>query len=111
MRDYSSTQALHDFVHAHALIHSNGNMIFKAVVTIMTKEKKLINQEMKITVRFDGLGELSFSGYSLKPEKYPGLFNAKFQNFEHINHEYLMITGTHAQQPNIGNYQVEITTL
>ena len=86
-------------------------MIFKAVVTITTKEKRLINQEMKITVRFDGLGELSFSDYTLKPEEYPSLFNAKYQKFEHVNHEYLMITGTHAQRPNIGNYQVKITPL
>jgi hypothetical protein len=93
---------------------SNCVIDFMAVVTIRTILNKIINQQMRIMVHLDGydnLGTLTFIENELDPYLYPTEFNAKWQTFQYIDDEYLLITGNHTMNTNIGKYEVKIIPL
>jgi hypothetical protein len=114
MVDYTSTQELNEFVHSQKLINRHSNIDFTALVTIRTEKDKVINQRMRVMVHLDGydnLGTLTLLESNMDPYQYPTEFNAKWQTFKHIDNEYLLITGTHTTNPDIGEYNVKITPI
>jgi hypothetical protein len=114
MTDYSDTQALNEFVHTHKLMDRKGHIMFSALVSITTVQQKLRNRQMDIMVRFDGydnLGTLTLMENDLDNNLFPTRFNAKWQKFEHVAEEHLLIKGTHTQNPNIGKYEVKVIPL
>lgn len=114
MTNYSGNHALTDFVHFHKLMNRYSGIEFMAVVTINTEKNKVINEKTKIMVQLDGYdnpGTLTFIADKLDPLLYPTKFEVKWQMFEHIKNEYLLITGTHTRKPDIGKFEVKIIPL
>lgn len=110
-----SGQALNDFAHAHKLVDKYSNIHFSAIVTINTavSENKVTNSEMTVRISFDDAnshGKLYLEG-GLDPYKYPTELKADYDVIEHIENEYLQISGHHTKNPKIGRYTIKIIPL
>jgi hypothetical protein len=114
MRKYDNTTALSDFVKVHQLMNRFSIIQFSAIVTISTANNKITNEPLKVMITFDGYnncGTLTLLESHIDPNLYPTVFDAKWQKFEHISNEFLLITGNHTQNPTIGNYVVKVLPL
>ncbi len=114
MTDYTNSQALSDFIHSHKLMNSRSIIEFMAIVTIRTANNKVTNQQMRLMAQLDGydsLGTLSLLESDLDPYLYPTVFDAKWQSFQHVDGEFLLITGNHNKNAAIGKYEVKIIPL
>lgn len=114
MNQYKDTQALQNFVHHHKLINSVSIVNFIGLVTIKTDKNRIVNRQVRITIAFDGYdnyGVLTIIDSDIDPYLFPTVLEAKWQTFEHIEEEYLKITGFHNSNPDIGKYEVKVTPL
>lgn len=111
---YINLGELKEFVKNHNLSDMYSVIQFKALVTILTVQNKLINLEMNVNITFDGYenyGTVSLFESNIDPYLYPTVFYAQWQKMEYVNNEYLRITDTHTKNPSIGKYEVKIIPL
>lgn len=103
---------LQKFIEAHDLRNSHSQVIFNALVSIETENRKLESVPMEIHITFAGYdsGIVTMLGHNLNANFFPTDFIAKYQNFTHDN-QCLSIDGIHKQNPEIGKYNVKILPL
>lgn len=114
MTDYTNNQALSNFIHSHKLMNRHSIIEFMAIVTIKTANNKVTNHQMRVMAQLDGydsLGTLSLLESELDPYLYPTVFDAKWQSFQHVDSEFLLIKGNHIKNSDIGKYEVKIIPL
>jgi len=104
---------LRDFATKHKLIDKHSYIQFNSLVSIDTARNSIRNKEIVIWINFHSncSGKLHFLNDNLDPDLYPTEFSADWQRIQHMNNEYLLITGNHTKNPAIGNYTVKITPL
>ncbi len=105
---------LKDFVEKHKLRNRNSIIQFKSLVSIETVKNSIKEEEIVIMISFSNYnssGQLSFIGDDLDPYLFPTQFEADWQQMQHIDTQYLLITGNHKKNPNIGKYTVKIIPL
>ena len=105
---------LKDFVEHHDLQDRFSNIFFNALVTIKTATNKVTNQHMEVRISFDGYdsyGAVTLMKSDLDTNLYPTIFEAKWNQMEHVDDEYLSISDTHKMNPKIGKYLVKIIPL
>jgi|GEM_PF-1307929 len=113
-QEHENTQALSDFVSTHNLRDRFSNTHFNALVDITTAKNKLVSERTKVRITFDGYnnaGTVSLAESSLDPYTYPIVYEARWQDMDHIDNHYLLITGNHTSNPAIGAYTVKIIPL
>jgi len=108
--EYRNSRELRDFVEKHHLRSNNSIIHFNAIVTISTAKDKKTNLESEVMVNFDEHGSLSLFRIEveLDPMLYPSVFNAKWQSMSHVDGEYLLISGMHSTNSDIGKYTAKI---
>jgi hypothetical protein len=105
---------LKDFIEKHKLSDRNSNIQFNSLVSIDTEKNSIRNEKISIWItfsNFNSAGELHLNGNNLNHSLFPTVFEAKWQNMKHVNNEYLLITGNHKNNSEIGKYTVKITPL
>lgn len=105
---------LRDFVEKHKLRNRNSIIQFNSLVSIETDKNSIKNEEIVIMINFSNFnssGQLNFIGDNLNPYLFPTQFEADWQEMQHIDSQYLLITGNHKKNPNIGKYTVKIIPL
>jgi len=111
---FINCENLKDFIGKHKLRNTNSSTQFNSIVTIDTEKNHTRNEKIVIMITFsdyDSYGKLTFIDDNLDSNSYPTVFDAKWGTMQHINDEYLQITGYHKQNPNIGKYTVKITPI
>jgi len=112
-KDFNGQQ-LRNFVETHELRNRFSIIQFNAVVSITTAMNKITNQQMEVMISFDNfnsLGQVTLMESRLDPEKYPTVFEATWQQMEHVDNEYLLISDIHKKNPSIGTYSVKVIPL
>lgn len=112
--DYKNTHELKSFVKCHKLSDMYSNINFSALVTIRTEKNKISNEKMRAQIHFGGYdnsGKVILTEQELNPYSYPTTFDAKWDNFKHVDEEYLLIDGFHSINADIGKYSVKIIPL
>lgn len=105
---------LRDFVEKHKLRNRHSIIQFDSLISIDTEKNNIRNERIVVMITFNNFnssGRLIFIGDDLDPCLYPTEFEADWQQMQHVNNEYLLITGNHKKNSNIGKYMVKITPL
>ncbi|MBA9074819.1 hypothetical protein GGR22_002992 [Flavobacterium gossypii] len=111
---YINSQQLSEFINRHDLMNNESNVLFNAVISITTVNNKIRNQQMKVMILLDSfgsLGKILLMQSGLDPKLYPTIFEANWQDMEHIDEEYLLIKDVHTKNASIGEYSVKIVPL
>ena len=109
-----SQSELYEFVEYHKLQNRHSQINFKGLVSIVTAESCIENVEMEIWIIkqvFDKRGKLTLVGNNLDPYAFPEEFFPDYQKMEHVEKDYLQITGNHKFNEKIGEYSVKIFPL
>jgi hypothetical protein len=113
-KESKNHRQIRDFVEVHNLMNRHSLVYFEALVSITTIKHIIRNEKMEVGITFDdvfSMADLNLLVSHLNPHLYPTNFIAKYQNFMHINNEYLLIEDVHTRNPDIGKYEVKITPL
>jgi hypothetical protein len=108
-----NSHELRDFVDTHHLRNRYSVIHFNAIISITTAKNKVTNLAAEVMVNFDEYGQLSIlrAETELNPYLYPTVFDAMWQNMQHIDGEYLLVTDTHRKNADIGKYSAKIHPL
>lgn len=109
-----NSEELREFVERHKLRNRHSVIQFNSLVSIDTEKNSIRNERIVVMITFDNFnsaGQVSFIGDNLDPYLYPMVFEAVWQQMQHIDNEHLLITGNHSKNPNIGKYSVKIIPL
>lgn len=113
--EHKNTDAISSFLTTHKLRNRlGGPPQFNATVVFQTREISEETTEAQVMITTEGYnnpGRIVLLNENLHPSLYPTDFDARFQTFEDVNNEYLLITGTHASKPMIGKYEIKIFPL
>lgn len=110
-KGYKNLSELKDFIELHDLSDMYSIIHFAAAVSIETAQNKIQNEIMEVRITFDdydSYGKVFLVSNDLDPYLYPTVFEAKWQEMEHINNVYLQISDTHRRNSIIGKYRVLI---
>lgn len=113
-RIVESLGQLKDFIAFHKLKSRSTLIHFHAKVLITTAGVIEQGEEITIMVSFNVFGktgELSFHDYDLDPNYYPTIFYPDYDDFLHVDKEFLRINGFHSRNAKIGKYIIEIYPL
>lgn len=104
---------LKNFVEKHSLSNSHSIIHFNANIHLSTAKNEIEeNMEVRITFDgYDGQGVVTLNGNDLDPMEYPTQFIAKWQDMKHKDDIYLLITGDHRLNPQIGKYRIKIVPI
>lgn len=109
-----NSQQLREFFQHHDLMNRYSIIQFHSIVSITTAKNKITNQPMKVMITLDGYdsyGRLTLLESDINPHLFPTDFEAKWQKMEHVDNEYLEISGVHSKNQDIGKYSVKIIPL
>jgi hypothetical protein len=105
---------LKSFVARHKLQDHHSIIQFNSIVSLDTEKNSIRNKKIVIMITFndfDSPGRLFFMRDDLDPYLYSTVFDANWQQMQHIDNEYLLITGNHTKNPDIGEYRVKVIPL
>ena len=105
-----SHSQLKKFINDHKLQNNRSLIYFKAVVDIQTEMQKLEDVEAEVMVNFDVYGHSAKVNLScdLDPNLYPGNFYPTYDDMQHVDEEFLRITGEHTRNSKVGKYIIDI---
>lgn len=110
----SSGHQLRNFVEKHKLRDRFSTIRFLAVVSITTAKNEITNRQMEVMISFENFnstGQLMLMDSSIDPHLYPTVFEAKWQQMEHVDGQYLLISDIHSKNAMIGEYSVKVIPL
>lgn len=109
-KEAKSIRALLEFINELKLRNRVGNVNFKALVLFeMEDHTKEMEMDISISKR-DGIrdGVVRLNDPDIDDRSYPTECQAKFQEYNFVEHRFLQIRGLH---PRYGKYQTTVTPL